>query len=157
MKFLTYMVVSQFFWVISYLPFLPPNPIQLILVVWILVPTHKGEAVVYLVLESYLLKFEYGMRYIRNYISEKILFVVLTIAEFTVTNLKSRTSYEMAKYFREVTESMDHQMAAEIQVKARLHTESDSDGVPEVTNFVDVADSTGAYKRKKGRPAEGVF
>jgi len=66
MKFLTYMVLSQFFWVISYIPFLPPNPLQLMLVVWILVPHHKGEAVVYLILEGQLEKFEKVMLRVRN-------------------------------------------------------------------------------------------
>ena len=54
---------------------------------------------------------------------------------------------------------MDKEMAAEVAIKARFHQgEEDSDGVPEVT---DVADSTGAYRRRKTaeaiRPKEGMY
>ena len=50
-------------------------------------------------------------------------------------------------------------MAAEVAIKARFHQgEEDSDGVPDVT---DVADSTGAYQRRKTaqaiRPKEGMY
>jgi len=63
-----------------------------------------------------------------------------------VTNFKANTSYEYAKHLRSITEHIDKEMAAEVAIKARFHQgEEDSDGVPDVT---DVADSTGAYRRR---------
>ena len=74
----------------------------------------------------------------------------LTVSDFCVTNFKSNTSYEYAKYLRSITEHMDKEMAAEVTVKARFHQgEDESDGIPEVNNFTDVADSTAAYKRNR--------
>ena len=104
----------------------------------------------YLILEGQLEKFEKGMKHVRNAIFEKVLVATLTVSDFCVTNFKSNTSYEYAKYLRSITEHMDKEMAAEVMVKARFHQgEDESDGVPEVNNFTDVADSTAAYKRNR--------
>ena len=53
----TYAIVSHFWWVLLFVPFIPPSPIKLFLGIWILYPSLQGEAVVYMLLKHYLDKF----------------------------------------------------------------------------------------------------
>ena len=76
---------------------------------------------VYLILKSSLEKLERVMKRFRNSIFEKILLATLTISDICVTNFRSKTDYEYAKYLRTITENMDREMAAEVAIQARFH------------------------------------
>lgn len=49
----TFVAVSQFFWLLAYIPVIPASPVQLGLAIWILIPQNEGEKVVYMVLSGY--------------------------------------------------------------------------------------------------------
>ena len=55
------MVVSQLFWILSYVPFVPATPVQLAIAIWILIPNNEGERVMYMVMSSYFEQFEKKM------------------------------------------------------------------------------------------------
>ena len=74
------------------------------------------------------------MRRVRNSIFEKVLYAVLSIAEFCVISFKARTSNEQAIYLRTITENIDREMAAEAASRARPQLSDDeSEGEPQVT------------------------
>lgn len=52
------MVVSQLFWLLGYVPFIPATPVQFGLAIWILIPQNEGEKVMYLVMTNHFMKFE---------------------------------------------------------------------------------------------------
>lgn len=64
-KFVTFMVLSQFFWCLTYIPFVPATPVQLVLSLWILLPNNEGEKVVYLAMSGYLTQFEVKATYVK--------------------------------------------------------------------------------------------
>ena len=88
------MVVSQCFWLLSYVPFVPATPVQFGLAVWILIPQNEGEKVMYLILSDHFVKFESYMTIARNGIFECLLLCTLKFALLVTSYCQSRVSSE---------------------------------------------------------------
>ena len=70
-------------------------------------------------MKNQLEKLEERVRSVRNAIFEKVLAAVLNVADFCVTNFKTKTSSEKAKYFRKITENMYREMTAEVNLRRK--------------------------------------
>ena len=77
------MVLSKVSWILTYIPFIPPQPFRLGLSFWVLLPQNEGEKVLYLVLSSYFVQFEEKITKLRNGFFEVILKGVLKMAYHT--------------------------------------------------------------------------
>ena len=86
-------------------------------------------------MKSQLENFERKMSDIQNWFVDRILNIVLSLADFCVTNFRSKTSCEKAKLFKSITEHMYFEMKAEVHIRARLYGEQESDGLPEVREY----------------------
>jgi hypothetical protein len=110
----TFMVISNLFWLLVLIPFVPATPVQLWLAIWILIPQNEGEKVVYLAMSSQLLKFEEKMTYWRHIFFEAILNLVLQLARVTcaycLPKISSETLVEMRKLTHEIDQNFSSQM-----------------------------------------------
>ena len=114
------MVLSHLFWVLNYVPILPPSPIKLFFSLWILLPQNEGEAVAYVILQGYFVEFERRMTGVRNAIFENLLLAALAVAKFFVDHVRAKVGDESVKKLRAYTQAMDRAMAGELQVRAKL-------------------------------------
>ena len=97
------MVVSQFFWCLTYIPFVPATPVQLVLAVWILLPNNEGEKVVYLAMSGYLSQFEIKVTHVKYSFFSYILKFVLKLSHSTSDYCATRISSERLAEFRDIT------------------------------------------------------
>ena len=101
------MVLSKFYWVMTYIPFIPATPVQLWISVWVLLPQNEGEKVMYLVLSSYFAKFEEKITFVRNIFFVIILKVVLNLAFHVSDYCCTRIDPQKLVDLRNISESTD--------------------------------------------------
>jgi hypothetical protein len=101
------MVISQLFWILGYIPFIPAYPVQLGLGIWILLPKNEGEKVMYLVMSDYFIKFEQKMTHYRSSYLSIILLGTLKLALIITDYCASKVSSDRLVDFAEFTEKID--------------------------------------------------
>ena len=101
------MVLSKFYWIMTYIPFIPATPVQLWLSIWVLLPQNEGEKVMYLVLSSYFAKFEEKITIVRNSFFVIILKVVLNLAFHVSDYCCTRIDPQKLADLRDLSESTD--------------------------------------------------
>lgn len=113
----TFLIVSKFFWILTYIPFVPATPFQFILALWILLPQNEGEKVIYLMLSSYFVKFEEKMTKFRSIYLVLLLTTVLKVAVFITEYCSKRIAAEKLSELRSMTEQMDQVLLRQIKVR----------------------------------------
>lgn len=98
------MAISQFFWLLTYVPVIPASPVQLGLAVWVLIPQNEGEKVVYMILSGYFKQFEQFITLYRNMFFEFVFRTVLSLARVTTDYCLTRIRSEQLIEIRKVTE-----------------------------------------------------
>jgi len=116
----TFMVVSQFFWLLAYVPFVPATPVQLMLAIWILIPQNEGEKVMYLVFSDYFMKFETKMTSIGGFFFTSTLNVVLKFAVIVTDYCARRTLPQKLIELQLLTEHMDEILLKQIKLRGAI-------------------------------------
>ena len=111
------MVISQLFWILSYVPFIPAYPVQLGLGIWILLPQNEGEKVMYLVLSGYFIKFESKMTSYRSSYLSVALTGTLKLTQIVTQYCATRVDSEKLADFAELTESIDQIVLRQIKMR----------------------------------------
>jgi hypothetical protein len=114
------MVLSKVIWILAYVPLMPYNLVRIMLSLWILVPTWKGERVAYAVLSDKLDEFESRMIIARNYLVEKVLTTVMYCAVHVVTQLKDKTDLESLLKVKTLSDKVEAELASELMVRNRF-------------------------------------
>mmetsp|Transcript_23293 Transcript_23293/g.31129 ORF Transcript_23293/g.31129 Transcript_23293/m.31129 type:complete len:142 (+) Transcript_23293:81-506(+) len=106
-KFVTFMVCSQLFWVLEWIPFIPAAPVQLAVAIWILIPQNEGEKVIYLMLQGYFTKFEEKMTAFRYVYLSLVLKGMLKSALFFAEYCSKRVAPDSLPDFQLISAQID--------------------------------------------------